>query len=98
MVLIASASISIPLGLALDSAGETMAGPTDRMDPRAPQPPRGWFNPNLVTLAESTDPKKIRKFREKLARRAAERGDLAPEALAEWGYLIPQLSKDPSGS
>jgi hypothetical protein len=75
-----------------------MTGPTDRRTPRAPQPERGWFNPNLVTLAESTNPKKIRKFREKLARRAAERGDLAPEALDEWGYLIPQAPTEPSGS
>jgi hypothetical protein len=72
-----------------------MAGPTDRRDPGAPQPPRGWFNPNLVTLAESTDPQKIRKFREKLARRAAERGDLAPEAFEEWGYLIPEHPREP---
>jgi hypothetical protein len=49
-------------------------------------------------LLESTDPKKIRKFREKLARRAAERGDLAPEALEEWGYLIPQGPTEPSSS
>ena len=75
-----------------------MAGPTDRQDPQAPQPQRGWFNPNLVTLFESTNPKKIRKFREKLARRAAERGDLAPEALEEWGYLIPDHPTAPSGS
>jgi hypothetical protein len=54
-----------------------MTGPTDRHDPQEPHPARGWFNPNLVTLFESTNPKKIRKFREKLARRAAERGDLA---------------------
>jgi hypothetical protein len=51
-----------------------------------------------VTLAESTDPNKIRRFREKLARRAAERGDLAPEALEEWGYLVPERSTEPSGS
>jgi hypothetical protein len=57
-----------------------------------------WFNPNLITLYESTDPKKIRKFREKLAKRAAERGDLAPEALEEWGYLIRERSTEPSGS
>ena len=74
-----------------------MAGPTD--DPRSHEPERrGWFNPNLVTLFESTDPKKIRKFREKLAKRAAERGDLAPEALAEWGYLIPRTPMERSGS
>jgi hypothetical protein len=75
-----------------------MAGPTDDQHTRDPEAPRGWFNPNLITLYESTDPKKIRKFREKLARRAAERGDLAPEALEEWGYLIPQASTEPSGS
>ncbi len=75
-----------------------MSGPTDRRTPQAPQSERGWFNPNLVTLAESTNPKKIRKFREKLARRAAERGDLAPEALEDWGYLIPDRSAEPSGA
>jgi hypothetical protein len=74
-----------------------MAGPTDHHEPQGPQPQRGWFNPNLVTLSESTDPKKIRKFREKLARRAAERGTLAPEALEEWGYLIPERSTEPTG-
>ena len=73
-----------------------MAGPTDRQDPQARQPQRGWFNPNLVTLFESTNPKKIRKFREKLARRAAERGHLAPEALEEWGYLIPERPTEPT--
>lgn len=72
-----------------------MTGPPDRQDPQAPEPQRGWFNPNLVTLFESTSPKKIRKFREKLARRAAERGDLAPEALEEWGYLIPDRPAQP---
>ena len=75
-----------------------MAGPTDHQTPQAPQSERGWFNPNLVTLAESTDPKKIRRFREKLARRAAERGNLAPEALEKWGYLITERSTEPSGS
>jgi hypothetical protein len=75
-----------------------MTGPTDDRGTREPEAPRGWFNPNLVTLLESTDPKKIRKFREKLARRAAERGDLAPEALEEWGYLIPQGPTEPSSS
>jgi hypothetical protein len=75
-----------------------MAGPTDDQGRREPEAPRGWFNPNLVTLLESTNPKKIRKYREKLARRAAERGDLAPEALEEWGYLIPERSTEPSGS
>jgi len=75
-----------------------MTGPTDEQGTQEPKAPRGWFNPNLVTLLESTDPKKIRKFREKLARRAAERGNLAPEALEEWGYLIPDRSTEPSGS
>jgi hypothetical protein len=75
-----------------------MAGPTDHQTPQAPRSGRGWFNPNLVTLAESTDPSKIRRFREKLARRAAERGDLAPEAHEEWGYLIPQGPNEPSSS
>jgi len=75
-----------------------MTGPTDRRTPHQPRSERGWFNPNFVTLAESTDPEKIRKYREKLARRAAERGDLAPEALEEWGYLIPQGPTQPSGS
>jgi hypothetical protein len=75
-----------------------MTGPTDDQGTREPEAPRGWFNPNLVTLLESTNPKKIRKFREKLARRAAERGDLAPEALEEWGYLIPQGPIEPSSS
>jgi len=75
-----------------------MTGPTDEQGTQEPEAPRGWFNPNLVTLLESTDPKKIRKFREKLARRAAERGNLAPEALEEWGYLIPDRSTEPSGS
>ena len=75
-----------------------MAGPTDHHMPQPPQSKRGWFNPNLVTLAESTDPKKIRRFREKLARRAAERGDLAPEALQEWGYLMPHAPTEPSAS
>ena len=73
-----------------------MTGPTDDQGTREPEAPRGWFNPNLVTLAESTDPNKIRRFREKLARRAAERGDLAPEALEEWGYLIPERSTEPT--
>ena len=75
-----------------------MAGPTDREETRMPQSPRVGFNPNLVTLFESTNPKKIRKFREKLARRAAERGELATEALEEWGYLTPERSRQPSGS
>ena len=75
-----------------------MTGPTDDQGAREPEAPRGWFNPNLVTLFESTNPKKIRKYREKLARRAAERGDLAPEALEEWGYLIPDRSTEPTGS
>lgn len=74
-----------------------MAGPTDREETQMPQSPRVGFNPNLVTLFESTNPKKIRKFREKLARRAAERGELAPEALEEWGYLIPERSTEPTG-
>ena len=73
-----------------------MTGPTDREEAPMPHSPRVGFNPNLVTLFESTDPKKIRKFREKLARRAAERGNLAPEALEEWGYLIPERSTEPA--
>jgi hypothetical protein len=75
-----------------------VSGPTDDQGTQDPEAPRGWFNPNLVTLLESTNPKKIRKFREKLARRAAERGDLAPEALEEWGYLIPDRSTEPFGT
>ena len=75
-----------------------MAGPTDHQTPQAPQSERGWFNPNFVTLAESTDPKKIRRFREKLAKRAAERGDLAPEALEEWGYLVSERRRDSPGT
>jgi hypothetical protein len=75
-----------------------MSGPTDHQDPREPQLQRGWFDPNLVTLAESTDLEKIRRFRERLAKRAAERGDLAPEAFAEWGYLVPGRPENPFGS
>ena len=43
-------------------------------------------------LVTQRGPLEIRKFRKKLARRAAERGDLAPEALEEWGYLVPEPS------
>jgi len=75
-----------------------VTGPTDREETRMADSRRIGFDPNLVTLFDSTDPKKIRRFREKLARRAAERGDLAPEALEEWGYLVPDRPAEPSRS
>jgi hypothetical protein len=84
MLLLGLAALSVASGLALE--GDLMDGPTDREDAGTQGYPRVGCDPNLVTLFESTNPKKIRKF---LVSGAGCDDVIPPRPWVEWFSPIP---------